>query len=188
MRDVLGVAREAVEQGPLRPILLGLATTEVEDATTRLPELVCDRFRDLTLLSLERSHRAGTYEHLREALEFLRELYQDIRRSLRSKGTVEAGLVWSWPVKVPVEYVQLIESQNPAALIILAHFATATTVVETWYTSGWADCCLIGIEKCLPDDLKQWLRWPWEIKDDRFSQLFSRDSQLVGPLQRGMIT
>ncbi len=130
-----------------------------------------DRFRDLTLLSLDENPKASEYEHLREALEHLRELYHDIRRSLRTKGTVEAGLVWSWPVKVPAEYIRLIEARNPAALIILAHFATASTVVETWYISGWCDYCLIGIEKCLPGDLKQWLRWPCEIKGGHFTQL-----------------
>ena len=159
VREVMGVAREAVYQGPLKHIWLLNDTTIIQNDTNTPTHEVNDRFCELEGFLKE---QCPTNTDLAETLEHLRDVYAGIRRSRTSSDLVDATLIWRWPVVIPIEYVHLIRAQDPVALIILAHFALATTAAQTWYTEGWADYCLTGIMKCLPNNLQHWLQWPME--------------------------
>ncbi|KAK5168098.1 uncharacterized protein LTR77_006666 [Saxophila tyrrhenica] len=173
VREVIGVAREAVTNGPLEQIFQRMELSELERAAVVLPKAINDRFIHLQLWLSDEKQDDPTYTPLCDALECLREIHHIMRHFLITTGTLQTGHVWSWPVRVPIDYIHLIQARDPVALVILAHFAPATTAARAWYTDGWADACLEGISKCLPAEMHSWLRWPREMKDGTFAQLLS---------------
>ena len=64
--------------------------------------------------------------------------------------------------RVSLEFVLLIQTSVPPALVILAHFASVSLAVRSvWYSKNWGNYCLQGISMELRSHaLQPWLEWP----------------------------
>lgn len=77
--------------------------------------------------------------------------------------------VWRWPVHLDSLYLGLLEACEPAALIVLAHFAALVGRCENkqWYSQGWSEGVMAAVQRSVgPDEWKEWLDWPMSYCQD----------------------
>jgi len=71
---------------------------------------------------------------------------------------------FSWPLLINGEFVELLESRRPEAMLVLAHFA----VLLHWCGKYWVfkrlgSCLLDSIMKAIGQGWERWLQWPQEM-------------------------
>jgi len=68
-----------------------------------------------------------------------------------------------WPMRVPVEYINLLSSWHPGALILLAHYCIILQKLEdNWYFEGTATSLLTMILTCLDETWHKFIVWRLE--------------------------
>lgn len=69
---------------------------------------------------------------------------------------------WLWPLTLTQTFIQLVESGNYMALIIVAHYAAMAKPYEGqfWVSNGWCHSLLRIVEQHLHQDKHQWIAWP----------------------------
>jgi hypothetical protein len=94
-------------------------------------------------------------------------------------GTI--NIIWKWAAFTSQEYLSLLKGSNPLALIIFAHFAMLSGVVENehWYLSGYARRALMSIRTTLPEPWREFLRWPEKQLNEGFCDLFGVTEDLA---------
>jgi len=72
----------------------------------------------------------------------------------------DGALLWS--VRVPTAYWDAVQSDDPAALIVLAHFCVLWRMSEddNWYARGHAQALLENVRARIDPALCGWLAWP----------------------------
>jgi hypothetical protein len=73
-------------------------------------------------------------------------------------------MVFSWPLLINGQFVELLESRRPEAMLVLAHFA----VLLHWCGKHWiferlGACLLDSIMKAIGQGWERWLQWPREV-------------------------
>ncbi|KAF2669274.1 hypothetical protein BT63DRAFT_256252 [Microthyrium microscopicum] len=88
--------------------------------------------------------------------------------------TTLMNIIWKWAAFTSEEYLSLLRGSNPLALIIFAHFAMLSGIVEDtyWYLVGYSRRALKSVRAALPDHWTEFLRWPERQLEDGFSDLF----------------
>ncbi|KAH7038253.1 uncharacterized protein B0I36DRAFT_77522 [Microdochium trichocladiopsis] len=86
------------------------------------------------------------------------------RAAYRSMQDAEQGqrYTWLWPLTLTQVFMQLVDSGNYMALIIVAHYAAMARPYEgpSWVTKGWAQSVLAIVENHLHPDKHKWIAWP----------------------------
>lgn len=73
--------------------------------------------------------------------------------------------IWSWPIMISRDFIELVRKGEPVALVILAHYAAMVTCYEEyyWYLDGWGEKVCRVVEDALTEE--RWVRWiEWPIK------------------------
>jgi hypothetical protein len=61
---------------------------------------------------------------------------------------------------VSPDFITLIQSSSPLALIVLAYFAILSELCEEWYLVGYAERVLLAVSDSIPAKWRPHLRWP----------------------------
>lgn len=73
----------------------------------------------------------------------------------------EYHIVFAWLYRMPEGFLERMQRQEPAPLIIYAHWAVLLMELERfWYMKGWTHHVMAGIWDILADEHRIWIRWP----------------------------
>ncbi|KAH6683579.1 hypothetical protein F5X68DRAFT_263002 [Plectosphaerella plurivora] len=111
------------------------------------------------LLELVRSQGMDetTRETYLKAIDFLQWLFDEQRALVRGKMTG----VHEWPVRVSLEYAELLRQRRPEALAVMAYYAVILhRADEYWPVAGCAKPFVSLISAYLGEYWADWLRWP----------------------------
>lgn len=165
VKNVIDLTCDHIMAGPMAALLETSRCPEVTEIV--LPPIVLDQFEALDDFLILYGMDMNALEHCQTAMAQLRVVYRDIAYASRM-GNLELGVISRWQVLVSMEYIKLIQTRIPPALIILAHYVAAMAVVETaWYTQDWAESALRGISQVLDISIQHWIHWPMEQVRDR---------------------
>jgi hypothetical protein len=79
------------------------------------------------------------------------------------KGEANHQNVFTWPYQLGEDFVYHMQTLQPVALIIVAHFALLLQNYEfIWYIVGWSDHIIAGVLRVIDETYHGWLRWPIE--------------------------
>lgn len=94
-----------------------------------------------------------------EALNVLRRVWATPYRD-RGNGFRDVALMWA--TRISSNYLALVESHDPVALIILAHYWVLWSQSEEyyWYMKGHAETMLLRIVQRLEWKWQDWIEWP----------------------------
>ncbi|KAK9372449.1 uncharacterized protein V1513DRAFT_460580 [Lipomyces chichibuensis] len=91
-------------------------------------------------------------------IRILREVFEDFytrRQQVRS--------AMAWPITVPQEYIALLWSRQPMALVILAHYCVILRLLDRrWWLTGWSEKLVKEIYNSLDASWRPSIRWPVE--------------------------
>ncbi|KAH7330414.1 hypothetical protein BKA65DRAFT_434169 [Rhexocercosporidium sp. MPI-PUGE-AT-0058] len=78
-----------------------------------------------------------------------------------STESQDFGMVLQWPIAISQEYMALLSSRRPMALVVLAYYAVVLHEVrDKWWVSGWGTKLAEEINKILEDKWKTLIMWP----------------------------
>jgi hypothetical protein len=73
------------------------------------------------------------------------------------------SMAYVWPRFAPARYFELVRTQRPVAMIILAYYSVLKFDSEfVWYFRGQARSMLDAILRTLPHKYHEWLQWPMQ--------------------------
>lgn len=71
-------------------------------------------------------------------------------------------VVQIWPARIPLEYLDLLRTREPAALVLLAHYCVLLgPLEESWYMNGFRKRLLEKIYFQMDEEWRKWLEWPF---------------------------
>ena len=80
-----------------------------------------------------------------------------------SKDNCSLSVVLQWPSLLSDEYINLLMSCDPEALVIFAHFAVLLSkALPCWWLEGRAEWILASVHSHLEEYYRPWLQWPRE--------------------------
>lgn len=148
---------DAITQGPLKPIL---TWDNLDELAAESNPVEPARFSALSKLwdPMDVSVSATEVEALDEALRWLKIIYTMI---ITCAKTDPASAALTWPVRVPEFYLLMVDSRQPAALIVLAHFCLLLNKVDDfWWIQGLSRRLLKEIDRILGKQWESWISWP----------------------------
>jgi hypothetical protein len=141
------------------PLTLGYSVID-ECREDPLPESIAEHMqavREMIEVSvLDQTDR----EILLVAFVKLESLYKEV---VHTKGTANgnAAFLWKWSGGASPEYVTILRSLDPYALVLFAHFAMLTHIFDNdWFFQGWAERTVDVIASHLAPPHKEILDWP----------------------------
>ena len=145
-----------IKQGQLSGLL---HDHQQEPPHTDLPEILKDQLTHLDAFCENAAEGSEAVSAYKQALEFLTMCFT--RMNNRPLYECEVSIAFLWPVMVPQEYISLLNSRKPEALIILAHYCIILHHLDYyWWMRGWARHIIENIQNELVDDLQSWVQWP----------------------------
>jgi hypothetical protein len=144
-----------INVGPMARLIRGHVLVLPPDHV--LPAAVAMRFTQLKSMLIETDSIEA-----QEALSSLQEIYHEASYSQVAIET-NPGIVWKWAGTVSDNFVSLLKSSHPGALVVYAHWVILSqSLNDEWHFRGWAERALREISHVLDDAWKQWLVWPEE--------------------------
>ena len=106
-------------------------------------------------------------QETREAYEKTVAYIGSIRKAVKGKehSLVICRLLLAFAVVLPGKMMELLERKKPRALVVLAHYFAlvgpmASDAETVWWIGPIARKEVEGIQKCLPDEWQDLMRWP----------------------------
>jgi hypothetical protein len=73
----------------------------------------------------------------------------------------EYHVVFAWLYRMPESFLDRLQHREAICLIIYAHFVVLMHDMERfWYMKGWTHHVMGGIFAALPNEHRNWIRWP----------------------------
>jgi hypothetical protein len=166
IRTVVGGQWDALIQSPIGRSFITDRVILSHQPTTFKPALS-------KLLGLIKSSKLG--DSLTKAYNLTIGNLQSIMNACKISGsasTTSASMstyaaVISWPVMVPIEYVDALDMRRPEALVILAHYAALLHMYRQLWIFGDGGFFLIeSIYGSLGTEWEDWLEWPKKVLQD----------------------
>lgn len=171
IRSVIHLAHNYSKQGAMAEMLRDQPDYPPNDLDVQLPFRVSSCFEAVQQMLLACDLEQEALEDCRTALQGLKYIYKNISH-ISKYADIETGDVSRWQVMVSMGYVKLVQARNPSALVILAYYAAAMTAVQTaWYTQGWAEYALRGINQALEGKMQQYIQWAMQQVIEKMSGL-----------------
>ncbi|KAL1881943.1 hypothetical protein Daus18300_000997 [Diaporthe australafricana] len=177
---ILSTSDEELRTGPLRRLFrkkddAGGTSSDAPDhpcplLSGRLPLLEAQLDE---LFSAEQQQQPGGSSSEAAAGDCLKRAVAALETCLNRVATQNSGLghaalraAFLWPLLLPAEYPEWIRCRQPAALVVLAHYALVLHSAEAdcWYLQGWGKAIVEAVADALADT--PWLglaRWPISI-------------------------
>ncbi|KAF2442907.1 hypothetical protein P171DRAFT_433280 [Karstenula rhodostoma CBS 690.94] len=122
------------------------------------------------------------FDALRQALKTLREDFARVSQLTitdnapknRYGKLVDWTSVISWPIQLPVAFVELMEARNPEAWVILAHYAILPAKVEfVFWIKDFAPNLVSAAALVLGEQMRSSIEWPAKAVGVDLDQLYS---------------
>lgn len=170
IRTVVGGQWDALTQSPIGRSFISDRFMLSHQPTTFEPALE-------KLLGLIKSAKLGDplTETYKLTIGNLQSIMNACEISAGSASTTSASMstyaaVISWPVMVPIEYVDALDMRRPEALVILAHYAALLHLYRQLWIFGDGGRFLIeSICESLGNGWENWLEWPKKVLRDSTS-------------------
>ncbi|OTB07145.1 hypothetical protein M426DRAFT_83949 [Hypoxylon sp. CI-4A] len=136
-----------------------LSVIEAVDMLTAPSESENNCIRLLGLLKRD-EERLGTssYETCRDAVQFLQWVFN---QHVALPSPINRHIVLAWPVRISVEFLDLLKNRNPEALAIMAHWAILLHRGQDFWVFGHGGRYLVeAITEFLGPSWDEWLEWP----------------------------
>src|SRR6185437_14200064 len=103
---------------------------------------------------------AAEADSLKEALRWLKTIY-GMMMITPPETNDPASAALSWPVRVPEDYLLMVNQRQPIALVLLAHFCLLLNQIEDfWWIRGMSRRLLQEIHQTLGAEWESWIGWP----------------------------
>ena len=138
----------------------GLLPDGIEQPNPReLSEAAENQFHQLLRLCAGVSAEADVVDAYRETIHGLRTCY--VKLYTKAPTECEVSIAFLWPVMIPQNFVTMLNSRAPEALIILAHYCVILHHLDGyWWKSGWTGHLLDNIYRVLDESWHSWIQWP----------------------------
>ena len=148
-----------VKQGRLSGLL---HDHQQEPPRTDLPGILKEQLLHLETLCENASEGQEHISAYKEALDALRSCF--IRMINRPLYECEVSIAFLWAVMIPQDYISLLNSRKPEALIILAHYCIILHHLDDyWWMRGWAMHIIENVQRELDDNWRSWIQWPTRV-------------------------
>ncbi|KAL9128336.1 MAG: hypothetical protein Q9217_002965 [Psora testacea] len=132
---------------------------------TALPKHIEGALGDIEQRLTESSDiRKEDMDACRSALEGLRTCFRNIHISQTSSPYVvpeNIEIIFAWLATIDTEFISLLLSRYPLALVILAYFAIFLHLLnKVWWCRGWGLALMDSIQNSLDETWKPVLQWP----------------------------
>ena len=160
VREVKEATGERVNRGPFSVVLHGHDLSG--DVKVKLSSKISGVFRDLEEMIHVNCADQEQRGHCSVAVMHLRDVYSGMLGQYLI-GDLEMGQVWRWTAMLSYDFIKLVQSHYPPALVITAHFTVAAMMLrEMWFISDWGSLAFDGIRIALNGELEEYLVWPQE--------------------------
>ena len=160
-RGILAMAKDWIADGPLKFSHRGLPETVDVSLSPEDFQLAAlgDEIDNLGTASPEEHQELDIY---REALFLLRQAFAIPYQPVEILGVKFA--VFIWVEVVPAEFLELLSSLKPVALVILAHLCVLLKKCEKfWYMKGAAERIIFEVNNILKEGWRHWIAWPLQM-------------------------
>ncbi|KAI0202911.1 hypothetical protein F4808DRAFT_61604 [Astrocystis sublimbata] len=128
--------------------------------------ILTQKLAELEMLLARENLGPSTLNPCSSALCILREISHSPPSDRSKISSFRTTRVLHWAVRVPPEFVQLLEQRRPEALIITAYFALLVHDTRDYWAYGDTGAFLIrSITRFLGTYWAQWLAWPNQVLD-----------------------
>lgn len=160
VREVKEATGDLVNQGPFSVVLHG-HQIDADVKVTMSPELL-GVFRNLERMVHDNCSEPEERKHCSEAVAYLLDVFESMLGKYLT-GDLEMGSIWRWTAMLSYDFIKMVQTEHPPALVITAHFAVATLMLrEMWYITEWGSLAFSGIRLALNGQLSDYLQWPEE--------------------------
>jgi hypothetical protein len=176
VRQVCGTFGQMIASGPL-----ALLFRTGMDGCSQIAALQVPISRQLNILKARLKHdlQDAVQIGMLEALPALETIYTEIEYLVQHKAeTWYPGLVWKWPATLSQQYVAHLQANDPAALVLFAHFAILCALFDEWWLPGWPKRALLSISDALPASWRKLIRWPEDQIQDELRNLQGTSEKL----------
>lgn len=161
VREVREAAGDAILKGPFSVLLFGHQRSS--DVQVTFSTGLADTFRSLERMMYQ--YITNSPEKLRLCLNAL-EMLQNVFKNavyFYTRNELEMGHIWSWTAGVGYDFIKLVQSSYPPALVLCAYFSMATLMMKhTWYVTTWGRFAFQGIVIALNGQLREHLDWCYD--------------------------
>ncbi|GAB7366758.1 hypothetical protein MBLNU230_g0712t1 [Neophaeotheca triangularis] len=160
VREVIGIARDWVIQGPLSIMFYG--HSRPDDVEVTLSDEVETRFTILRDLVHDECSTDDASQICLETLTKLRDIFANIQY-FGPKTQFGSGVYMSFMTSIPTDFTRLLQNHHVAALVILYYYASVTcAAVYTWFAGDWPKHACAAARDALPANFHGVLDWPDE--------------------------
>lgn len=160
VREVKEATGEVVNRGPFSVVLYGHQVSA--DIQVIMSPKILAVFRELERMVHENCLEIEQRKHCSEAISYLHSVFETMLAKY-SLGDLEMGHIWRWTAMLSYDFIKMVQTEFPPALVITAHFTVASMMLkEMWYVSTWGDLALDGIRIALNGQLGEYMQWPEE--------------------------
>jgi hypothetical protein len=189
IRDVNGSRFEKIRKGPLALLIYedefknatskqiqSIASEKVQeclpDELKRLERLCCGEESLPDLNESERDTYNEVYLCLRHTYSAILTQDEELMSNENSPSGIKRAYtrdrliaeVFFWIFNVPTRYIELLEEQNPIALILFAHYAALFgEVCQGWFSDRSARAMVTSIWNVLDEESRKWIEGPMEV-------------------------
>ncbi|MCJ1274391.1 hypothetical protein MMC21_002187 [Puttea exsequens] len=133
-----------------------------EPPQKQLPDVLDEQLSHLEKLCENSTDGEEPMKAYKSTVSVLRTCF--IRMNNRPPYECEVSIAFLWPVLVPSEFMKLLNSRRPIALVILAHYCVILHHLDDyWWTRGWAMHIIRNIHRELEDEWRCWIQWPSSV-------------------------
>jgi hypothetical protein len=165
-RGILAMAKDWIADGPLKFSFRGLPETvdvSLSPEDFQLSALGVE-IDNLEVTTPEEHHELDIY---RESLFLLRQTFAIPYQPGEVLGVKFA--IFIWVEVVPAEFLELLSSLKPVALVILAHLCVLLKKCENfWYIKGSAERIILEVNNILEEAWRPWIAWALQMVRDEF--------------------
>ncbi|KIM92622.1 hypothetical protein OIDMADRAFT_208750 [Oidiodendron maius Zn] len=156
VNSVLRETREWVCVGPMAPMLYMRDTEGYGSSIGKVGDDVTAHLDRLSAAFLD-SAEPRVADVCVGAIELLRQSFAGIAAGC------DYSIVFFWPVLVHEDYMALLQSNRPEALVVLGSYCVLLhTQNWCWWIKGWPAHMLKTIDEVIGEQWRTWLAWPWE--------------------------
>ena len=161
-KTVLRSALEWISHGALNPLIERQWDEWKSDAASVASALTWEvkiHLCELKELNRRTARDDEEYECFAGAIERLIDVYKTYKYIARDRS-----LVFVWTVVVRNEFVAALQSREPMALVVLAHYGVLIhSVDEQWWAKGRGAGLIEAIHQDLPTEWKDAINWPLQV-------------------------
>lgn len=127
-------------------------------------------------------YRIDTFRH---ALKALREQFASASQLIVTDDANPQGklidwtMVLTWPIYIPLAFVELVEARSPEAWVLLAHYAiVAAKARDIIWMRDLGPNLLSAAALVLSEEMRCWIQWPAEVIGVDIDALLSAHGQV----------